>query len=106
MDPKFEGVTLKFGEDEFVIPPLNLGQVKRLLPTIEKMQNGTDTIEKFNAVVAVAHAALSRNYPDLKLEQVEEMVDLGNLKKIIDAVMGLSGFLPGEARPGSAQTGT
>lgn len=106
MDSKFEGVALKFGEGEFVIPPLNLGQVKRLIPLIEKMRNGTDDAEKFDAVVTVAHAALSRNYPDLTIEQVEEMVDLGNLKKVIDAVMGISGFVSGEAQPGSAQTGT
>ena len=101
-----EGIKIKRGEAEYIIPPLSLGQVKKLYPIIEKMQNGTDTLEKFNAVVVVAQAALSRNYPEITAEAIEEIIDLGNIKSIIDAVMGISGFVSGGAPPGSVPTGT
>ncbi len=103
--PKHDGIPLKLGGEEYVVPPLSLGQVKRLLPNIEKMQAGTDTLDKFSSVVAIAHAALSRNYPELKYEDVEELVDMGNFKTVLDAVMGASGLARGEAPAGNAQTG-
>ncbi len=104
--PKHEGITLKLGGEEYVVPPLSLGQVKRLFPVIEKMQSASDTVDKFSSLVAIAHAALSRNYPELKFEEVEELVDMGNFKTVMDAVMGASGFLRGGAPAGSVQTGT
>ena len=104
--PKHDGITLKLGGEEYIVPPLSLGQVKRLFPVIEKMQSAGDTLDKFSSLVAIAHAALSRNYPELKFEEVEELVDMGNFKKVMDAVMGASGFLRGEAPAGSVQTGT
>jgi hypothetical protein len=106
MMPKHEGITIKLAGEEYVVPPLSLGQVKRLLPNIEKMQQGTDTLDKFSSVVAIAHAALNRNYPDLKYEDVEELIDMGNFKAVLDAVMGASGFQRGGAQAGSDQTGT
>jgi hypothetical protein len=104
--PKYEGTTINLAGADYIVPPLSLGQVKRLLPNIEKMQQGTDTLDKFSSVVAIAHAALSRNYPDLKYEDVEELIDMGNFKAVLDAVMGASGFQRGEAQAGSDHTGT
>ncbi len=103
---KHDGITIKLAGQDYVVPPLSLGQVKRLFPIIEKMQSAGNTVEKFSSLVAIAHAALSRNYPDLKIEEVEELVDMGNFKMVMDTIMGSSGFLPGEAVRGSVQTGT
>jgi len=100
-----DGIILKLNGMEYTIPPLTLGQVKRLLPVIEKMQKESEPIEKFESVVKVAHAAFSRNYPDMKVEEIEEMIDLGNMKMVLDAIMGVSGFLRGEADLGSVLTG-
>lgn len=104
--PKHDGITIKLAGEDYVVPPLSLGQVKRLLPNIEKMQQGSDTLAKFSSIVAIAHAALSRNYPDLKYEDLEEILDMGNFKTVLDAVMGASGFPRGEAPAESIQTGT
>jgi hypothetical protein len=100
-----EGITIKLNGAEYVIPPLNLGQVKRLLPVLDAMQKTTEPMEKFSSVVTVTHAALSRNYPEMKIEDVEELIDLGNIKMVLDAVMGVSGLLRGEANLGSVLTG-
>lgn len=105
-NPMIDGISFKHNGAEYIVPPLNLGQVKRLLPMIDKMQTEPNPIEKLTSSVSVIHAALSRNYPEMKIEEVEEIVDLGNLKSYLDAVMGGSGLLQGEARAGNVQSGT
>jgi hypothetical protein len=43
-------------------------------------------------------ASLSRNYPDITLERVQEIVDVGNMTAAIKAVLSVSGYR--EAAPG------
>ena len=104
MEPKIDGLKVMIGGQEYIIPPLNFRQLKTLYPLIEQMQNEQDIVKRMEAVVTLAHAALSRNY-EITIETVEEMIDLGNLKMLIDAVMGASGFLRGETLAGSDPTG-
>jgi len=106
IEPKIDGVTMKLGGEDYVIPPLNFRQLKNLYPVIEGMQGETDPLKRFEAVVKITHAALSRNYPEITLETVEDLIDLNNLKSLIDAIMGISGFLRGEAEAGSGLIGT
>ncbi len=100
-----EGMTLKIGGAEYIIPPLNFRQLKKLYPVIEQMQKTDNPMDQMQAVVTIAQAALSRNYPEMTIEQVEEMIDLNNIRQVIEAIMGISGFLRGEAVRGSVQTG-
>jgi hypothetical protein len=104
--PRFDGTSIKLGDKDFIIPPLSLGQIKKFYPIIQEMEKGADILGKFNSVITIIHAALSRNYPDLKIEEVEDLIDLGNFKGTIDAVMSVSGFKLGEAILGNVQTGT
>ena len=88
-----DGTTIKLRGVDYVIPPLSLGQVERLSPIIDKLGAGTDFAEKFTAMVTIIHAALSTNYPEMEIEKVKEMLDLGNLKSAMEAAIGPPGFL-------------
>lgn len=107
--PRFEGVSVKMGEEDFIVPPLNFSRLKKLTPLIEElgaMKIGEPiTAKQADAIITVIHSALSRNYPHLTIENVEEMIDLGNVGPIIQAVMGVSGFSSGEKVAGNGLTG-
>lgn len=88
-----DGVTLKVGRREFIVPPLNLKGVKRAQQLIPLLQDVTST-EGVDAAIEVVWLALKRNYPDVTLEQLEEDVDLGNLLALTNAVLSVAGFTP------------
>lgn len=85
---------------EYVIPALNIGQVRRFQEdgTFSKASGNADSPEKMSAQIKVIHTAMKRNYPEITTEEIEEMVDMGNLVKIVAAVFGQSGMVAvGEA---------
>ncbi len=89
-----DGITMKLAGEEFTIPPLTFKQLKAHYPLLEDMNNPeTAPIKKMESIVKLTHAALSRNYPALTIERVEELVDMGNLKAVSEAVLGSSGFI-------------
>jgi hypothetical protein len=97
-----EGTSVRLSGRDLMIPPLTLGQVKRLTPLIEKIAVQGENLggpEALDACVEVIHAAIKRNYPDMTKDEVEDLVDLRNVHEAISAVMGQSGLTPsGEAR--------
>jgi 1-deoxy-D-xylulose 5-phosphate reductoisomerase len=94
-----DGVPISLGGNQYTVPALSLGQVKRLMPDIDSVTaNGTPQDQVVSSAIKITTAALSRNYPEITAEQVEEMLDLSNFKTVLDAVMGISGLVPsGEA---------
>lgn len=91
MTPKYKGLALTLGDRDLVVPPLNFRAMQQLLPRIEKFTGGIDT-ESLDLVVDAAHAALTRNYPDLTRDDVIDMLDLDNMGQVMDAVMDVSGL--------------
>jgi hypothetical protein len=104
------GVVVTMGTREWIIPPLTLGQLRRLTPELGKINTHASMLnaEVIAAMVKTVTAALQRNYPELAEEAVEEMLDLGNAGKVLNAVLAGSGLgrgaAPGEA--GAASDGT
>jgi hypothetical protein len=102
-----EGVSITLGGREFILPSLTFRQVRQFSAdgTLEKVpMNGATFIAKpecRDAAEVVLFAALSRNYPDLKLEQMADLLDLNVVEAAVAAVMGVSGLTrrtaPGEA---------
>lgn len=108
-DPKFDGVKMKIGEDEYVVPPLSFRKLKALANDIKSLNNNDPNLnEKMDVMVRIIHAALSRNYPDITLDKVEEILDFGNVVPVIQAIMGTSGLvkMSGEMQAGQSQSGT
>lgn len=89
---QIEGVKINLGSREFVVPPLSLKGLRELAPQWPTLQGMGDvpTGPQIDVVLGVVHSALIRNYPDLTREELEELVDLGNLPKALMAVMGAS----------------
>lgn len=88
-----EGVKLKIGRREFIVPPLNLNGVKRaqvLLPTL----NAESDPDSIDAAVEILHLAIARNYPEVTREELYEDVDLGNLMSLVQATLAIAGFSP------------
>lgn len=93
MPAKFEGVAINLGGTEYTVPPLSLGQIKKYKDLLSQIKVSNDpTVEDFDNLLTVIHAALSRNYPEITVEQLTEMIDLGNLGMVVQAVMGVSGL--------------
>jgi translation elongation factor EF-4 len=99
-DVPFEGVPQKMGGKIWIIPALSFKQLKQLRERIAKLNVEGDDIsdESIEAASLIVHAALSRNYPQLTVEEVEDLIDMRNLKAVIEATMGIAGLVrTGEA---------
>ena len=96
-----EGTEINMGGEAFIVPPLNFKRVKRLkasLETLSRLNPATSdmTDKQLEAAIDVVHTALTRNYPDMERDRVEELLDLRNLPHVMAAIMGQSGFVQGE----------
>lgn len=101
-----DGVKLNLGGVEYVIPPLSLGAVRRLMPKIEKLTGNVDITamsgELLDAIAEIICAAMQRNYPDMTQEKVLDVLDMKNMGQVIGAVLGQSGF---DKKVGGAASG-
>jgi hypothetical protein len=102
------GVTISMGGNDWVVPPLTMGQLRRLLPQVRKMAEigATMAEEDIGVLLDVVAAALQRNYPDMSPERVAELVDLGNAQAVVAAILSGSGMRPaGETTAVARSTG-
>lgn len=93
--PRFAGQDVNLGGTVYTVPPLALGALRRLLPKIQALSLGEDLMPDLSQVVdllEICLAALQRNYPDMTLEELGDIVDLGNFKQLVAVVMGQSGL--------------
>lgn len=101
------GVDVVLSGDTYTVPPLTLGQVKRLTPTLTNIQSlvtGQSTTipaEALDAIVDVAYEALNRNYECTK-EELFDLIDVAVGPELIMAVMGASQMKPKEHGSGEA----
>lgn len=104
--PRFKGVRVVFADGtELVVPPLNLAAVELLQERLLAFSGGLDA----QSVALVADAtllALQRNYPAITRERVvSELLDLGNMAEVMEAVMDVSGLKRKEQEAAAAQGG-
>lgn len=104
----FPGIELEIKGQKLIVPALSLKQLREggmeLMQKTDEIakvsDNGYDTMELRGKLI---HMALQRNYPDLKLEDVMESLDLRNTVPTWLAVLGVSG-LGDNAPKGEAET--
>lgn len=103
----YEGETIKIRGKEYVFPGLSLGQIERFADDIEEVSKNDGTFDKkmIGTCVQIIHAALSRNYPEITVEEVKDMLDLRNMKTVFYAVMGTSGFEKSDGKGGNSAKG-
>lgn len=98
-----EGAKINMGGQDWIVPALTFGQLKRLMPKINTLSAGGDMdASQMDAITEVVQAAMSRNYPEMTVEKVADMLDMANAGPVVRAVMGQSGLVPsGEAQAGN-----
>jgi len=98
------GVTIAMGGQEWLVPPLTLGQLRRLMTKVRQLTEiGASMGETQIAVlVEIVATALQRNYPDATAEMVENLLDLGNASAVLNAVLTGSGLKLRDGRLGEA----
>lgn len=98
------GVAVTMGGQDWIVPPLTLGQLRRLMPKVRQLTEiGASMGETQIAVlVDIVTAALQRNYPEMTPEKVENLLDLGNASAVLNAVLTGSGLKPVGAAVGEA----
>lgn len=98
--PTHAGVIIHMAGIDWVVPPLSLGQVKRLKAMQDAVKTDLDNLDTMGQAVQMA---LSRNYPDITLERVEnDLLDAGNIKHVFEVVMGVSGMVAAAGEAGGA----
>lgn len=98
------GTAIAMGGQDWTIPPLTLGQLRRLMPKVRQLTEIDAAMgeTQIGVLVEIVGAALQRNYPDMTLETVENLLDLGNAGVVLNAVLTGSGLRPRENAPGEA----
>lgn len=100
-DVPYQGVTVKIGGREWVVPPLSFGYIVKNGAKL-RSPDPAATIEAIAAMhIEVAHAALKRNYPELSAEEVGEMLDPNTSLTLFNSIKEASGYKSGEATPGT-----
>jgi hypothetical protein len=100
------GVTIAMGGRDWLVPPLTLGQLRRLMPKVRQLTEiGASMGEaQIGVLVEIVATALQRNYPDATVEMVENLLDLGNATVALNAVLTGSGLKLGEAKAVAGMT--
>lgn len=88
---KVPGKSVTLGGQELVLAPLNAAAVKQYRDQIKAVFVGS--MPDIELVAKLAHASLSRNYPDMTLAEVEDMIDFGNLFDVWEDLLNLSGMM-------------
>ena len=98
------GVTITMGGRDWLIPPLTLGQLRRLMPKVRQLTEiGASMGEaQIGVLVEIVAAAVQRNYPDATADMVENLLDLGNANAVLNAVLTGSGLKSRDSRRGGS----
>ncbi|MCL2658774.1 MAG: hypothetical protein FWD62_15465 [Betaproteobacteria bacterium] len=103
MSELFEGVKLTLGRQTYIVPALTLKQLRQFGPQLAPMRNldgHNPTEAEIDGVFEIIHAAISRNYPDVTVAQLQDVIDMNNLLVVMQVIWGQSGLervKPGEA---------
>ena len=89
-----QGVVVNLAGQDYIIPALSFKQLRALETDLAQLEGlkGRPTPEQQDVVVRIVQAAVSRNYPDVTIEQLSDMMDMANFLPTIEAVMGVSGL--------------
>ncbi len=99
---KHKGIPVQLGETTFVIPPLALGALEQLQDRIAAFKGDIRDATQVATVLDAAHSALKRNYPEMTRDEVADLVDVGNMAEVFEAVMDVSGLKRKELEAGEA----
>jgi len=88
---KFKGIKAFEDRPDLVVPPLNFRSLQELQGRLQSFQGGIDA-ESMELVLDATTAALQRNYPDMTRDEVIDLLDVGNMGEVMEAIMDVSGL--------------
>ncbi len=107
------GEWVTMGLESYRVPPLGFRAVQELASEVESLakMGRRPTAAQMRTVATIVHSAMARNYPRLGVEEVLDMLDMGNYQQVLGAVLQIAGFEKagagsGEAVTASPSTGT
>lgn len=95
-----DGKTISMGGREWTIPPLNFKALRKFREQLGSMSAAD--LSRSDMVSEMILEAMRRNYPDLTLAELEDMLDMGNILPVVEAVLAASGLVQKEAASGEA----
>lgn len=99
--PPIEGVVVKLCGLDAVVPPLKAKHIRKFTANMEQFRKATPETSLgviLDITIPVIHAALTRNYPSLTIDDVYELIDAATFAAAIQGVMAQSGYRA--AKPG------
>ncbi|MEW6563318.1 MAG: hypothetical protein AB1400_08835 [Pseudomonadota bacterium] len=100
-----DGVSIRMGGKEWVVPPLTFRALRNLRHDIQALAESSGALpgdEAMDGIIEIVHTAMKRNYPELTRDEIEDMLDIANMQHVIAAIMGASGLVAqGEAKAGN-----
>lgn len=93
--PKFAGMRIVLGEREFILPSLSTAQARERwedLQLLDEPGDKANSKQRIQKAVEIIHLALTRNYPDLKFEEVDSLVGLADAIPLVSMLSQTSGL--------------
>lgn len=102
------GDWVQLGDELYRIPPLAFRDLQDLADEIESLKDidGRPSQAQMRTVVKIVLAALKRNYPSATMEQVDDMLDIGNYGVVLNAVLSIGGLRKVGGPPGEVVAST
>lgn len=94
-NPPIEGVAVTLCGTPAVVPPLKAKQLRKFSAQLEQIRKANDDMllgDFMDIAVPVLHAALTRNYPTLTLDDCFELIDAENIKGALSGMLARSGY--------------
>ncbi len=100
--PMVDGVAIRLADGkDWIVPPLRIDQLLVHLPMLEELAGMNRSTpwagvgkERLNAVLAMVLDAMQRNYPELTLGEVQNLLDLRTVGQVIAAALQAIPVLP------------
>jgi len=89
---KIKGIEFDFPDGTLILPPLSLGDLELLQERLATLDLSKPDKTNVGTAIDAAHAALTRNYPEMTRAQVAKLIGLENMIDVLEAVMDVSGL--------------
>ena len=85
-----DGVKITMRGTQYEISPLTFRQVRELKDKIARVTTVSNQMTdlEYDDFFDIVLAGMQRNYPDMTCELLEDILDLGNARKVLSALFG------------------
>lgn len=88
----FPGTPIQIGNKTYVMPSLSLNGLIKAKPLFEGLDFQNIDEVTLTKMAELAHLGFARNYPELTVEVLMDLIDLSNIKEILETVVQVNGL--------------